>query len=209
MFFDWLMENITYASTGAFLGLREVGGLKALMTLFLPFAQTLTAMRRLILPDMVGQFREDDSSGTLRYTRRVMVLFVGAAAVYGSFLIVFGQLIFRLIYGGKFMDFVSLLPLASLTLVFGVPAHALDLGIRAMRAPRYVFYASGSAAIATTAVTIPLTRILGIRGTLIAYVLGSIFTLISAVVFFRLCTSQTPSKRSARFEPTLVRNEID
>jgi O-antigen/teichoic acid export membrane protein len=189
MFFDWLMENITYASTGAVLGLREVGGLKALMTLFLPFAQVITAMRRLILPDMVGQSRGNDRSGTLRYTKKVLVIFVAAGFIYGGFLVAVGRPLFRFLYVGKFMDFVPLLPLVSLTLIFGVPAHALDLGIRAMRAPRYVFFASGSAAVATTVVMVPMTQIWGVRGTLIAYVLGSLFASISAIVFFRKCAS--------------------
>jgi hypothetical protein len=210
MFFDWMMENVTYACTGAMLGLREVGGLKALMTLFLPFAQVLSALRRLILPDMVGQSRDNDPSVLVRYTKRVLGVFVTAALAYGAFLVLTGRPLFRFIYAGKYGDFISLLPLAALTLIFGVPAHALDLGIRAMRAPRYVFFASGSAAIATTAVMIPMTRILGVRGTLVAYVLGSIFTLISASIFFRRCVANTiPSKDLAASQPDLLRSETN
>ena len=90
---------------------------------------------------------------------------------------------FRLLWGDKYSAFVYLVPWVSVAVVFGMPALALDMGLRAIRSPRSIFTSSSIAAGASILVTVPLTWGYGVRGAVAAIVIsnGILFAILGTI----------------------------
>ena len=79
---DWICENMSFAVSGSILGVAQAGSLKALVTLFLPLSQTLTALRRIVLPHLSGTYRHKGPERTAAAIRSVMLLYGSGALLY-------------------------------------------------------------------------------------------------------------------------------
>ncbi len=166
--FDWVSENVAYAITGSLLGIVEAGVLKALTTLFLPLNQMLTALRRLILPHLATVAKHRGLHAAGASVRNLVVLYTSATVAYGLVLTLFGRFLAQHLYHGKFSGLVQLIPWFAFNLVFfGIPAQALDLGLRAVRSPKSIFTASISGTITQAVLGWPLVYLFGLRGVII------------------------------------------
>ena len=181
---DWAGENISYALTAAFLGMREVGELKAIITLFLPLSHVLTALRRLILPHLSSVSRGQGDFRTSVNTVHLLAFALGTTNYL--VLLLFGDTVFRLVYGGKFMEVAWLLPWAAIAQVIATPINGFDMGLRALRSPAMVFTTSAAGATASTGLYIIGTRLYGLPGTIAASIgAGAIYTTITAFFYYR------------------------
>lgn len=183
--FDWISENISYTLTAGFLSLAEVGALKAIMTLFLPLTHTMAALRRLVLPYLSSLSERKGATDTIAAVWQMTILYLIGGAVYGTLVSVAAQPIFRLLYAGKFSQFTYLVPWVSVAAIFGLSAHAIDMGLRAIRSPKSIFTSSCSAALASIAITVPLTWLYGLRGAICSIVFSNSILLMILVVIFR------------------------
>jgi O-antigen/teichoic acid export membrane protein len=95
------------------------------------------------------------------------------------------QPISRLLYAGKFSEYMYLVPWVSVAAVFGLPAHAIDMGLRALRSPKSIFTSSCIAACGSIAVTVPLTWLYGMRGAICSIVISNGILLTILIVIFR------------------------
>lgn len=184
--FDWAGENISYTLTAAFLGMREVGELKAILTLFLPLSHIYTALRRLILPHMASTSRAHGTAAANASVTRVNLLTLTMGASACVILVFFGHPIFRLLYGGKFMEVAYLVPWAALNLVVTAPINGFDMGLRALRSPSMVFTASAAGAGVSVLFYVYGTRTFGLPGTIGANIgAGAIYCAITAFLYYR------------------------
>jgi O-antigen/teichoic acid export membrane protein len=183
--FDWISQNISYTLTAGFLGMAQVGALKAIMTVFLPLTQSMAALRRLILPHLATVSDRDGHRGTADSVRNMVVIYVVGGLVYGILVSLAAKPLFRLLYAGKFMEFTYLVPWAAVGLLFGLPAHVIDMGLRAIRSPKSIFLSSCLSALACVCVTVPLTWAFGIRGAICSIIISTAILLVILSIIFR------------------------
>ena len=192
--FDWLSQNISYTLTAGFLGMAEVGAIKAIMTLFLPLTQSMAALRRLLLPHLASVSDRDGHRGAVTSVWNIAVIYVLGALVYSILVSLAAKPLFQLLYGGKFMEFAYLVPWAGVASLFGLPAHVIDMGLRAIRSPKSIFVSSCLSAIACVCVTVPLTWAFTIRGAIGSIAISSAILLAIITIIFRR-KSRAPFER--------------
>lgn len=181
----WIPGNIFYVLTGAFLGMGEVGGLKALMNIVLPVGHSVAAFSMLFLPYVSGIFGQRGISATRAPVHKIALLYVGGAVVYSFLVSYFREPIFYFLYGGKFMEFVPLVPWAAASTVFWVGAHGFCIGLRAIQSPSAVFVVFCASGAVSIIIGIPATWAFGLPGSIGALVLSTLTALIAASFLFR------------------------
>ena len=195
--FDWLSENISLAATAPLLGLARVGELKAIMTLFLPLVHLLTALRRLVLPRLAMTSRDESAEVVRQSVGNLNLIYLAFAAVYAVLLCLFRDPILRFAYGDRYAGASALVPLVSIALAFGVPANGFDIGLRALRAPRMIFFGSAAAATAAGIFVIPAVKMFGLYGSIGTILLSSLVSCITLRAAF-LRQVATNAHRSAQ-----------
>jgi O-antigen/teichoic acid export membrane protein len=183
--FDWTYQNVSYTLTAGFLGMAQVGALKAIMTLFLPLTQSVSALRRLILPHLASDSDKKGAAETARSVWKMSALYFAGALVYGIALSVAAKPLFNLLYAGKFIVYAYLVPLLAVASLFGMSGHVIDMGLRAIRSPKSIFIASSMSAVACVCVTVPLTWAFAIRGAAASIVISSAILLVILGTIFR------------------------
>jgi O-antigen/teichoic acid export membrane protein len=183
--FDWVSQNISYTLTAGFLGMAQVGALKAIMTLFLPLTQSMSALRRLLLPHLATISDRSGHRGAISSVWKMATIYWAGGIVYGILISVAAKPLFQLLYGGKFMEYAYLVPWAAVAALFGLPGHVIDMGLRAIRSPKSIFICSCLSAIACVCVTVPLTWAFGIRGAVLSIIISSAILLTILTIIFR------------------------
>jgi O-antigen/teichoic acid export membrane protein len=184
--FDWAGENISYTLTAAFLGMREVGELKAILTLFLPLSHIYTALRRLLVPHLASVAGAHGASAANASVKKVNLITFAMSGSACLILVFFGRTIFRVLYGGRFMEVAYLVPWAALSLLVTAPINGFDMGLRALRSPATVFTASAAGAGVSVLFYVCGTRMFGLPGTIAANVgAGMIYSTITAFLYYR------------------------
>jgi O-antigen/teichoic acid export membrane protein len=183
--FDWIYQNVSYTLTAGFMGIAEVGALKAIMTLFLPLTQSMAAVRRLILPHLASDSDNKGSQETVNSVWKLSALYLAGGLVYAVLISAAAKPLFRLLFAGKFMEYSYLVPWAAVASLFGLPGHVIDMGLRAIRSPKSIFVASSLSAICCVCVTVPLTWAFAIRGAVASIVISSAVLLVIIAVIFR------------------------
>jgi O-antigen/teichoic acid export membrane protein len=183
--FNWISQNISYTLTAGFLGMAQVGAVKAIMTLFLPLTQSMSALRRLLLPHLASTSDRNGNRGAVNSVWTIVAIYLLGALVYGIAVSVAAKPLFRLLYGGKFMEYSYLVSWAAVAPLFGLPGHVIDMGLRAIRSPKSIFVASCLSAVACICITVPLTWAFTIRGAIASIVISSAILLVIITVIFR------------------------
>src|SRR5689334_7883156 len=83
MGFDWIVQNISYTFTAGFMGMAQVGALKAITTLFLPLGQIVTALRRLILPHLASTSDRTGHRGAIDSVWTMSAIYFVFGLAYG------------------------------------------------------------------------------------------------------------------------------
>ena len=147
----WIPTYVYIPLVSRFSGLAVTAELRALMNLGGPVLQTYAALSMLFLPYAARVHGETGRQGASALTRKLTALFVGGAIAYWIVLIPFRRLVFNLLYGGKYMDASSLLPLFAAETVIWSAALGPAIVLRAMEYPRSLFFANGAASISHVA----------------------------------------------------------
>lgn len=173
----WLPWNVYYSVLSHYYGLEEAGALRAIMNLFLPLGQTLTALSLLLHPIVARKLRGQGRAGVLRQAPKIMCLYAAGAILYWAVVIPFRQPIFRFLYKGHYADVTFLLPWVALASIFWFAAYAPPITLRAVQAPSSVFIVYSAASILTVLIGIPATRAYGLRGAILGASLSSVMAL--------------------------------
>jgi O-antigen/teichoic acid export membrane protein len=168
----WIANYIWYPLVAAFSGMAQVGQMKALSILFLPYAARICREKGIA------------SSGSL--VRRITLLFVGGAVAYWAVLIPFKAYAFQLLYGGKYIEVAHFVPYVALGSTLWAASFGPAILLRAIESPDSIFYARVVASALSLILGVPATWAFGLWG-----VVGSIIvanfaaTLISMYILYR------------------------
>jgi O-antigen/teichoic acid export membrane protein len=163
----WVGENISMVFTGAVLGLSEVGAFKALTSLSLPAIHIVVAVGRLVQPHLSRLPASGGTDSLGRSVRTIALLLLGGSLVNLAIMTLFHGPIFRLLYGGKFMEYAHLVPLVALGLVFYAGYQAYCGGSRALQSPASLLGAYSVSMAVSVVFGIPAVRWFGLTGILV------------------------------------------
>jgi len=169
----WIPWNIHYVLLSHFSGMAAAGGLRALLNLMLPLAQSCTALSRLITPYASGAHARGDAASVDGLTWRITSLFVGGAVVYWALIVLLRASALRFLYAGKYGALAHLVPWVAIASVLWTAVYGPAIVLRAKQAPALVFCAycaSGAIALMTAA---PASRAFGLQGAVWAIILSS------------------------------------
>jgi O-antigen/teichoic acid export membrane protein len=195
--FDWLSQNISYTFTAGFMGMAQVGALKAINTLFIPLGQTMSALRRLFLPHLAMESDRKGHSGAAKLIWRMALVYLAGGLVYGVAVSLAAKPLFHLLYAGKFMEFAYLVSWMAIAAPLGLPAHVIDMGLRSIRSPKSIFTVSCLSSIICVCITMPLTWLLAIRGAVASSVISTGIMLVIISVIFRRKTRSVESNTNS------------
>jgi O-antigen/teichoic acid export membrane protein len=182
---NWIPGNIFYSVTGALLGMRDAGAFRGLMNLTLPVAHTASAISLLFLPYLSRTFGREGTAATKNPVERVTLLYGLGAVAYGAIFVFGHNMLFRLLYGGKFMEFSYLVPWVLLGVLFQVSSYGPCVGLRAVQAPASVFRAYCWSAGVSLLIGIPATWAFGIAGAVGGTALATLASLLASIWLYR------------------------
>lgn len=136
---SWAQTNSISFISGSLLGLRDVGGLNALVALLLPMLQVLNSAARLALPRIAQIYTLHGAGATRRPVIRVAFVLVTLTAAYALAISALRGTIFHHLYGERFMAYAWLVPLMGVHLVASGGMAACDIGFNSIQAPHASF----------------------------------------------------------------------
>jgi Na+-driven multidrug efflux pump len=93
--------------------------------------------------------------------------------------------ILKLLYAGNYSSVGEYLPFFALETIIWSASVGASIVLRAMEAPRYMFYSNCAASAITLAIGIPATKYFGLWGVVWSIVLANLAALIMAIVLLR------------------------
>jgi O-antigen/teichoic acid export membrane protein len=163
----------------------EVGTLRAVMNLFLPLSQAVTALSLVILPYVARKHGQKGRAGSLDQTRNIMVLFASSGLAYGAIIIPFRHTVMRFLYNANYTDVAYLVPWLALASLFWICAHSTAIGLRAMQSPSSVCIVYGAASLVCFLVGLPASLAFGLRGVILSINLSSFAALATGIFLIR------------------------
>jgi O-antigen/teichoic acid export membrane protein len=136
---SWAQTNSISFISGSLLGLRDVGGLNALVALLLPMLQVLTSATRLALPRIAQIHTFRGVEATRRPVIQVALVLLTLTAAYALVIAMLRVTIFHYLYGERFMAYAWMVPLMGLHLVACAGLAACDIGFNSIQAPHASF----------------------------------------------------------------------
>jgi len=150
-------------------GLESAGTLRALTNLVMPILQANVALCMLLLPAMV---RARGTPGFNRIVLAGLTFLAGAPVIAWLLLGTFSEPLLHLIYRGKFNGSHALIWLIAFQPVVTGLFSVFHAALQAHHHPKYVFFASAAAAVASLTVGVGLTVHYGTLGAAIGMVVG-------------------------------------
>ncbi len=181
---NWIPGNVFYPLTAGFLGMSQAGAFRALMNLTFPVSHSASAFSLLLQPHLSRVYSTGGRKATLGGVRNMTLFYGGGALLYGVMFFLGHGYLYRILYGGKFMDSYSLIPLVILGVLVQVSAYGPTVGLRAIQAPDLVFRAYAIAAAVCLLAGIPFTWRFGLAGAVVTTVLSPLAGLIAAGVLY-------------------------
>lgn len=161
-------------------GLAAAGMLRAYANLVMPFLQANVALCMLLLPILVR------SRGTPRFNRIVMfglLALAGGPVSLWLILGIFPSQALHLVYRGKYPVDVALMWLVGFQPVVTGVYTVLHAALQSHHHPKYVFYSSAAAAVASLTVGLGLTWQYGVVGAAIGICVGFTVNALFAAYF--------------------------
>ena len=160
----WFVLNGYTVLAGALLALNDVAGLRAIQTLVAPIPVMLNAFGTLTLPWLVRQRADAGPRTLMTSVARLSWVFVGLALLAAGPLLVWGGTFTSLLYGGRYAEYLWLLPYLAGAQLLASGCIGLGLGLRTFEASRRLLIASLIAATSVAAVGYVAIRLAGLHG---------------------------------------------
>ena len=181
----WLPSYVYYPLLSSFKGMAQTGQLKALMNLTMPFEQTKGALLMLFLPYAARVMAQQGKAGARILGTRLTLLSIGGAIAYWAVIIPLHKPVFQILYSGRYMEVVYLLPALALGQIFWSATFGPAVALRAMESPASVFAALGFATVASLLIGVPATWAFGLNGAIWGSNLADILSLVALIVVLR------------------------
>jgi O-antigen/teichoic acid export membrane protein len=179
----WIPGSMYYPLLTTFSGVASAGELRALMNFAAPVWQTCIALSLILLPYAARVQSQEGSAGAL--TRKITLFCVSGTVAYWVVVAVLRVHAFRLLYSGRYLEVVDLIPVVGLGSVIWSAFFGPATVLRAMESPALVFVALGASSVASLAVGVPATWALGIRGAVWSMALSQALAFLVAVFLLR------------------------
>jgi O-antigen/teichoic acid export membrane protein len=180
----WVPGNLYFTLLPAWAGLEGTATLRALTNLVMPAVHVIGALSLLLVPLLARRRREGDER-MLRPMGRFLALFLGGAGIYELGLILWRREAVQLLYGGRYADAVSLVPLVGVLALFASLIAVLGASLRALERPDKVFWSYLASSAVAIGAGIPLARGRGVAGALIGLLLSSLTTAAAMLLLYR------------------------
>ncbi len=181
----WIPTYLYFSVVSVFAGIAHAGELRALMNLAGPVLQTYAALSMLFLPYASRVQSKEGTSGTYALTWRMTMLFTAGAVAYWAVVIPFRGPILKLLYAGNYGSVGEYLPFFALETIIWSASVGASIVLRAMEAPRYMFYSNCAASVITLVIGIPATKFFGLWGVVWSIILSNSVALIMVIVLLR------------------------
>lgn len=183
----------TFFVAGA-IGLTAAGVLRAMQVPSLAMTQTIAAMGLLVLPALSFNFGKGQFA-RLRNSAILVSAALGAAAILFAILLALGDSgIERILYGGKYSGYISLIPILALIPVANGLCTGYSMALRASQKPYFDLIANAAAAPVAIISTIVLVHRWGVLGAAVSMVLS--FVAMNAVTIFFFLRTGTRSDQA-------------
>jgi O-antigen/teichoic acid export membrane protein len=168
-FLGWLTGQLFFLIVPLFAGFAAAGALRALITLMMPAHMTIMAMSGLLLPRFARLYASPDRHKLWSHMWGIMVVAVSVMALYGVLLAAFGTEVMKLVYLGKFDDYVAphLVMLLAVGPILIAVITMFETTLRARGQVRLIFTSKVLPAIVSALAGIPLIALFGITGAIL------------------------------------------
>jgi O-antigen/teichoic acid export membrane protein len=153
-----------YWVVAGFLSLKEVAELRAIYMLVSPVDQVLTAITFLVLPMLAHRYASRQVDGFFLLWKRYLLSFVLISGGFVALVVLFGNPVVHLIYGGKFDEVSGLLGTLALVPLLMAIGNTMNAAMKSAERPNMVLYAYLASGATTFAAGIPLVIHFGVRG---------------------------------------------
>lgn len=186
----WIPYYMYYPVVTTFSGIAQAGQLRALMNFSLPMEQAYTALSLLFLPYAARINREQGPSSAGTLVRKITLLFIGGAVAYWAVVLPLRGLIFRVLYGGKYIEVSHLLPFVALGTTMWAAAFGPAIVLRAMEAPNTLFRARVVASALSLLIGVPATKWFGLWGVVTSIIIANFAAFVISLYLLRQKSQQ-------------------
>jgi O-antigen/teichoic acid export membrane protein len=197
----WLPSYIYFPLLSSFKGMAQTGQLKALMNLTMPFEQMKGALLMLFLPYAARVMAQQGKAGARVLGTRLTLFSIAGAVAYWAVIIPLHKPVFQILYSGRYMEVVYLLPALALGQIFWSATFGPAVALRAMESPASVFAALGFATVVSLMIGVPATWAFGLNGAIWGSNLADILSFVALFVVLRhKLAAHTSSDSGSRLE---------
>ncbi len=183
----WIASIIYTPLIGAFVGLEEVGGFRAMENLLLPMDQTLTALTILLLPWFSKQRGEQGSQDLKKTVINTGAVIASLTCAYVAVILMTGGWITRTLYGGEYYSaFLNLLPyLGGVVIIRGAFLVGFGVALSAAERSDILFWSALGGAVITLTLGVFLVWYGGILGAAVGRLASAVVQLGVSLWWFR------------------------
>jgi O-antigen/teichoic acid export membrane protein len=183
----WLSAEAYYVIVGRIVGAPSVAGFRSVQNLSMLFPNFVTALSLVLLPRIACRYSRGGGAAIRRSVARFSCLCAIAAAMYAAVLWLAGPSLLQAFYGPAYREYAGLLPILCCNLVVIAASQGVQIGLRAMEAPRELFYGFLLAGGFTCTAGIAMTSLWGLTGAIAGLCASTtIFTLFAFFRYSRL-----------------------
>ena len=180
----WIPENISYAFASMFLGIAQVGVLRAMMNFVTPATQLATSLGRLFNPYLSGKAGKYGSPSIKTAVAKVQALYAVVGISYAGALLLFHKPAVSLLYGNRFGESADLVAWVGAATISYLVLYAPMTGLRSIQSPSSVLVAYSGAAVTAIAIGSILTPKYGLRGAIVSLCVANLTAWVTAAWLF-------------------------
>jgi O-antigen/teichoic acid export membrane protein len=171
--FYWASSQIIVMFIPPVLGLGANATLAAVSNIFRPLSFGMQSITLLLLPTLSSRAEKKTRSEKLVWrAKRMMLVFAGAAALYGLMASLFSNFILNVLYAGKYSNARLLVTMFALTNVASVIIQILTTVLKAHRNTRSIVPVWIVSTVVVTVFSVPAMKLWGLEGAVSTLVIG-------------------------------------
>lgn len=163
------------------LGVREAGVFKALSNFILPAGQIFSAMTILVIPILSKDFYNRDYNNLLNKGKRISRIIVLLALLNETILILFRYDLLRILYDGKYLEYVNLIPILGIAPIIVAFYSSRLIVLKTVQLPKYESIANVVASAIAFCLAIWFTRLWKLNGLVFSMLL--MYCTIGVIIF--------------------------
>jgi O-antigen/teichoic acid export membrane protein len=165
-------------------GLGAAGVLRAMQNLVTPAQQVVSALGIFIIPVLSRDISAGRTVSAHRKAAMYLTIVVAVTAVYAASLLLFRGPLETLIYGGKFRQYVLLLPLNGLIPVMIALTSGFSVLLRANQKPQHILASAVAGCTVGFATALPFSHMWGVWGAVTSVLLANLAVAVTTACYY-------------------------